>query len=415
MKPTTLILLTLLMSLKVFSQTDTKIHTLYKGENGSTTVTVFKEKVDSLTKKKSYSSVRGDIDSEDLSFPLNIGVFRKRVNLITSKTRVDTIYFSNYLSEKPSRSLEKEEEKVTIIKIDSSNSYKHYLVYDINDYFGRRDIPKDSIILDGYFKIIDKLKPPFSEATIKPCPLYYFYQRTEKNYTYPGIGEVGKDVSYPRDKRNKQNSEGLFVSGFKSGKWTVFASSKIEEHYTKGIRDGLYTVFGKKDKILYQTTFKNGTGIEKMYYSNDSLYHIRHFKSGVVDYTKPYKVYHSNGKLKALHDYPNNRINTYYKNGVLSGEHEIRIIGNQTIGYQIEYEGVHKGYSYEEPEALRELGYYSNNTLLYKVIYNYKGKMVEYHKDNGNTIQYYFKEKLWRIKSKNTNQYFKNGKLIKKE
>lgn len=58
----------------------------------------------------------------------------------------------------------------------------------------------------------------------------------------------------------------------------------------QGVRDAVYTVYANSTK-KYQTTFKNGTGEERMYRNNGKLYHNKYFKDEILDYNKTHYLF----------------------------------------------------------------------------------------------------------------------------
>ncbi len=364
-------------------------HTIRKNKYITTTLTLF---VDTINK----------IDATDTS---NIGFIIETIkqNKTDIKSSVDTMFFTKRLTEKPKSSFE---HKLSRIKISGKNTYKHYLVYDSTP-FKYYSLPKDSIILNGHFKIIDELKPQRNE------PHYFSFEKTYEAQEKPVKNEGDwcgccSNYTLPYYDFSNFNTSGYFSNGLKTGKWLFFEHglAKTEEYYSEGLRNGLYTVFDKNKNILFETTFKNGTGIEYMYRSSGTLYHIKFFKNGILDYTKPYTIFYENGTVAVVYDYPNNVVKKYYRNGFIFSEQEFTIQDNV-----LNFHGVLKGYSEKKVGELREKTFYRDNILLSRTLYNYKNKITEIHTPNSD--QYYKKGKLVEIHSKEMIQYFKKGKLIK--
>jgi len=207
----------------------------------------------------------------------------------------------------------------------------------------------------------------------------------------------------------KQNAEGLFSYGFKTGTWIFshYQFATVEENYKKGIRDGVYKVYDKDKNSIYETVFHDGTGEERMFRYDGSLYHVKYFKNGEIDFTKTTTFYHSNGTVAEHYDYPNQIIKRYYDNGVLHSNQKIRVKENQVYS-----DGMYEGYSKKEPGEIRERAYKKNNIYTYQILYNYKEKVKEI---NSGEIKQYFddNEKVHMMYSEYMVQYFKKGKLIK--
>lgn len=253
----------------------------------------------------------------------------------------------------------------------------YYLIYK-RDCF-RNFYDKDSVPLWGYFKMYDYERPHSSLI------------REEKGYDYSPEDDIARSIeNEPFD-----NVEGFFKDGLKDGKWTfktdsLFGFSRIEEFYKDGIREGLYSVFDKDDKIIYQSNFIKGTGTEKMYYPNGSLYHIKHFKNGIIDYSKRYEVYYENGNIARLYDYPKNKITYYFKNNIISSSRQIKNVGDDWLSTSNgEYN------KYDKSGTLREKSYFKNGVPIYAIQYNIKGNITSIY--SGNMTQYFKRGKLKNI------------------
>jgi hypothetical protein len=157
----------------------------------------------------------------------------------------------------------------------------------------------DSVFVNGKVWIIDENKP-------RNCTYSNGYD------SKPSLSYHLTPIAYP------YNSRGRCYLGLKEGKWTVYAIfgegfARIEENYKKGVRDGLYTVYGKNDSILYQTTFKNGTGLEKFYTISGELVEEKYFTNNEVDYSKKRTYYYAyDGTPKKIID-PEKHIEEHYR------------------------------------------------------------------------------------------------------
>ncbi len=143
------------------------------------------------------------------------------------------------------------------------------------------------------------------------------------------------------DRKGKTNAKGQVFRGRREGKWVYdsYNLANVEEYYVKGLRDGEYRVYTqeKEDSTLYQTTFKNGTGVEKMYRNRygtreHSLYRITYFKDGVQDLGYPLEEFHPNGTLARSTDYQKGVIQSYYSTGLLRSIRVVSFIDSLTNG-----------------------------------------------------------------------------------
>jgi len=361
-------------------------YTIKESPNVTTTLTLYVNNEE--TNKTSYESNFGFIRNTS---------FRKR-----SKQTIDTIYFKKNLNENPENPLESK-----LSRIKTNNRYQHYIVYD-TDPWKLYTLKKDSLLLEGSFKLIDTFKPRW-ESDFD----FDFYERygLEKPKRVRKRDRV--DCFIPRTMSApigpEQNSEGSFSKGYKIGTWIFnqYQFATVEENYKKGIREGVYKVYDTDGSIIYETIFHKGTGEERMFRNDGSLYHIKYFKNGEEDYSKITTFYHRNGTVAVRNDYPNNKVKKYYDNGALRSIQEIVIKENK-----IYYDGAYEGYSKKEPGEIRERAYKKDNISTYQILYNYKEKIKEIR--SGKMTQYFdTNEKVQIIYSEHMVQYFKKGKLIK--
>ncbi|SDJ93645.1 toxin-antitoxin system YwqK family antitoxin [Chryseobacterium jejuense] len=117
-----------------------------------------------------------------------------------------------------------------------------------------------------------------------------------------------KDV-YVEDKFAEGGERfGRIIKGRKHGKWlsgdadfdkkgNVYAKGKIwrEEYFKNGLRDSIYKRFDNNGKIIYETTFKKGTGLWKEFHSNGKLYFEMHTKDGY--FTDTLRLFDDKGKI----------------------------------------------------------------------------------------------------------------------
>ena len=101
---------------------------------------------------------------------------------------------------------------------------------------------------------------------------------------------------------------GKIIDGYKEGKWlsgdadfdssgNVYAKGGIwrEEYFKHGLRDSVYRRFDGNGKVIYETTFKNGTGLWKEFHSNGTLYFEIYTKDGY--FTDTLRLYDDKGKI----------------------------------------------------------------------------------------------------------------------
>ncbi len=316
------------------------------------------------------------IDKDTITKKSGIGFIRKtqaKNNL--SKIVVDTCFSSNSIA-LDNIDFQKSE---YFVRKNKFNIPIHYLIYNRDCFRNFHD--KDSIPLWGYFKMYDYDKP--HSSTI--------YE--QKGY------EPSPEDDILRTIRNEpfDNTEGFFKDGLKEGKWifkidSFYGFSRIEEFYKGGIRNGLYSVFNKDNKIIYQSNFIKGSGIEKLYYPNGNIYHIKYFKNGTVDYSKPYKVYYDNGNIARIYDYPKNKTTYYYyENNTISSSRQVKYKGEDLIS-NAEYN------MYDKSGTLREKSYFEDGVPIYEITYNSKGKIT--YISSGNMVQYFKRGKLKNIEIK---------------
>ncbi len=100
---------------------------------------------------------------------------------------------------------------------------------------------------------------------------------------------------------------GKIIDGYKEGKWlsgdtdfdtlgNVYSKNGIwkEEYFKHGLRDSIYREFDNDGKIMYETTFKMGTGLWKDFYGNGQLYFEMYTKDGY--FTDTLRLYNNEGK-----------------------------------------------------------------------------------------------------------------------
>lgn len=101
---------------------------------------------------------------------------------------------------------------------------------------------------------------------------------------------------------------GRIIKGKKEGKWLsgngafdksgiVFAEGSIwrEEYFKNDLRDSIYRRFDSNGKIIYETTFKKGTGLWKEFHDNGSLYFEIYTKDGY--FTDTLRLHDDKGRI----------------------------------------------------------------------------------------------------------------------
>ena len=138
------------------------------------------------------------------------------------------------------------------------------------------------------------------------------FNNSEDNYIYrdfPNEDSIRGYYSYYEDEFNEGGQRvGKIIGGYKEGKWlsgnadldslgNVYAKGSIwrEEYFKKGLRDSVFKQYDGNGKIIYETTFKMGTGLWKEFHSNGKLYFEIYTKDGY--FTDTLKLYNKNGEL----------------------------------------------------------------------------------------------------------------------
>lgn len=98
------------------------------------------------------------------------------------------------------------------------------------------------------------------------------------------------------------------IGNSKEGKWlsgdadfdengNVYAKGGIwkEEYFKNGLRDSVYRRFNNNGKIIYETTFKKGTGLWKEFHSNGELYFEMYTKDGY--FTDTLRLHDDKGRV----------------------------------------------------------------------------------------------------------------------
>ena len=89
--------------------------------------------------------------------------------------------------------------------------------------------------------------------------------------------------------------EGYFWSAIQGKENDETISRVREEYFKKGLRDSIFKQFDRDGKIIYETTFKMGTGLWKEFHGNGKIYFEAYTKDGY--FTDTLKLYNDKGAL----------------------------------------------------------------------------------------------------------------------
>ncbi|MFB9078769.1 hypothetical protein ACFFLS_11310 [Flavobacterium procerum] len=137
------------------------------------------------------------------------------------------------------------------------------------------------------------------------------YNNSPSNFMYLDFPE--EDIRMGQVLYEEQFAEGGLRIGkiiyhYKQGKWlsgdadfdedgNVYTKGQIwrEEYFKNGLRDSVYRCFDRNGKIIYETTFKMGTGLWKEYHNNGELYFEIYTKGGY--FTDTLRLNDDKGKI----------------------------------------------------------------------------------------------------------------------
>ncbi len=95
------------------------------------------------------------------------------------------------------------------------------------------------------------------------------------------------------------SKEGKWLSGDadfdKNGNVVAKGGIWKEEYFKNGLRDSIYRRFDSNGKIIYETTFKKGTGLWKEFHSNGQLYFEMYTRDGY--FTDTLRLHDDKGKI----------------------------------------------------------------------------------------------------------------------
>lgn len=148
---------------------------------------------------------------------------------------------------------------------------------------------------------------------IKGTTQVLMYINTKYDSDFPPIVEVdnkgfGTSLIEERFKEGGRRFGKTGIDDSKEGKWlrgdvdfdesgNVYAKGKIwqEEYFKNGLRDSIYRCFDSNGKIIYETTFKKGTGHWKEFHSNGQLYFDIYTRDGY--FTDTLKIHDDKGRI----------------------------------------------------------------------------------------------------------------------
>jgi antitoxin component YwqK of YwqJK toxin-antitoxin module len=117
-----------------------------------------------------------------------------------------------------------------------------------------------------------------------------------------------EDIKHGNLKYSNNIRIGKILNGYKEGFWrsatydydTIKKTKQIkilitEEYFKRGLRDSVFRQFNNDSKIIYETTFKMGTGLWKEFHSNGKIYFEIQTKDGY--FTDTLKLYDDKGVL----------------------------------------------------------------------------------------------------------------------
>jgi antitoxin component YwqK of YwqJK toxin-antitoxin module len=138
-----------------------------------------------------------------------------------------------------------------------------------------------------------------------------FFNNSDANLTYedfPNEALNVADSNYKERLTDANHRIGKIRNGYKEGKWLAgnvdfdengnVESEGVskEEYFKNGLRDSIFRHFDSEGKIIYETTFKMGTGLWKEFHSNGKLYFEAYTKDGYL--TDTLKLYDFRGRLQ---------------------------------------------------------------------------------------------------------------------
>jgi len=135
-----------------------------------------------------------------------------------------------------------------------------------------------------------------------------------KGYTYEKLGNYKRGYKHQKHLTFLKNEESVTdvltyykLKDKKKGEIVIYSESKntstllLVENFSLGLRQGNYIVYDKYGKQIYKTKFKKGTGYEKFFYPNGTLWHEGQLKKGIQ--VGIWKYYDERGELAREEDF----------------------------------------------------------------------------------------------------------------
>jgi hypothetical protein len=162
------------------------------------------------------------------------------------------------------------------------------------------------------------MKRPIYDVGAFSHKMYYKYEDfpdTDTSHTYYCIlHQEYIDGGERHGKIGKRKKEGKFLTGQATSDslGNIHAKDTIykEEYFKNGLRDSVYKRF-ENWELIYETTFKNGTGLWKEFHRNKQLYFEIYTKDGY--FTDTLKLYNKEGVLYEKRFYNKSTL-VYYNN-----------------------------------------------------------------------------------------------------
>lgn len=133
-------------------------------------------------------------------------------------------------------------------------------------------------------------------------------QRTFKYEDFPNEDLEFHNLKFEENFKEGGMRYGKFINGYKEGTWlsgdagfdendNVIKKGNIwkEEYFSKGLRDSIFRQFDSNGKIIYETTFKMGTGLWKEFHNDKNIYFEVYTKDGY--FTDTLRLYNEKGEL----------------------------------------------------------------------------------------------------------------------
>ncbi|MFB9079022.1 hypothetical protein ACFFLS_10010 [Flavobacterium procerum] len=218
--------------------------------------------------------------------------------------------------------------------------------------------------------------------------------------------------------------EGKISNGYKEGKFITKACCcdnlgnlkrfSKEEYFKCGLRDSIFKIIDVDNKVIYETTFKMGTGLWKEFHGNRKIYFEAYTKDGY--FTDTLKLYNNKGRLTEKLLYKKDSL-------VFNQKYDPNIVDTLENGIKVRNTYKQKWLSsYNQPDWLYKKEYENESFT-----YNDKGEMILKTKRtfengveknyreaiNGNQVT----KTIRTVKAKDTlfesEKEYKNGQLIK--